>query len=173
MQKSEIIPALLQVCPSVGSAWEEHIVWWGDDERGDYNDIAVFAHHIVESYSVGEYAEFPAFFRQVENRPVNKAERHLLTNYQHLLRPPERMIARCLVASSFDLDQLPRSVMIRVQSDPRLEVPRWQLPIVICMRLLREHRTEIHLLEDLKGAGNHDRESARQAVAPDRASRRR
>ena len=85
-------------------------------------------------------------------RPVNEAEQFLLTNYQHLLRQEDRMIARSLVAAEFDIHAIPKSVWNRVwmafpgidRRDP------WQVPIDICIRLLQDHRDEIRLPEKLR-----------------------
>ena len=78
-------------------------------------------------------------------RPVNAIERYLLTNYQHLMSPPDRMIARSLVASDFDLDRIPKSVWRRVWlSFPGIDSrDPWKLPIEISLRLLRDHRNQI------------------------------
>ncbi len=95
---------------------------------------------------------------------VTDVERYLLANYQHLLRPEDRMIARSLVAANFDLHAIPKTVWNRVwlafpgidRADP------WRLPIDICIRLLQNHRREIHLPEELrksKGRGNNERAS--------------
>lgn len=80
-------------------------------------------------------------------------ERYLLANYQHLMPAADRMIAQSLVASGFDLDRIPRGVWQRVwlnfpgidRGDP------WKLPIEICLRLLKDHRNEIHLPQHAAG----------------------
>jgi hypothetical protein len=87
------------------------------------------------------------------NRPVNASERYLLVNYQNLMAPHERMVARSLIAADFNLDQIPRAVWRRVwlefpgidRNDP------WKLPIQICLGLLHNHRDEIHLPAHLEG----------------------
>ena len=95
-------------------------------------------------------------------RPVNKLERHLLANYQHLLRPAERMIARSLVAVDFDLQGIPRGVWHRVwQEFPGVDrEDPWRLPIEICIRLLHEHRAEIQLPQDLRSSSSGVRASS-------------
>ena len=50
----EIIPLFIDICPELRKAWEEHLEYWGSDERGDYNDISVLAHFIVDSYKQGQ-----------------------------------------------------------------------------------------------------------------------
>ena len=79
------------------------------------------------------------------SRPVNANERYLLTNYQHLMSPPDRMVARALVASDFDLDRIPKAVWRRVWLDfPGIDRQNpWKLPIEISLRLLRDHRDQI------------------------------
>lgn len=80
-------------------------------------------------------------------RPVNDTKRYLLTNYQHLMAPADRMIARSLIAADFDLSRIPKTVWHRVCMDlPGID-PRdpWKLPIQICLRLLENHRHAIHV----------------------------
>ena len=64
----------------------------------------------------------------------------------------DRMIARALVAADFDLDQIPKSVWYRAGHGP-LGGPnakdRWKLPIQICSRLLKNHKSEIRVPGDL------------------------
>ena len=81
------------------------------------------------------------------SRTVNATERYLLANYQHLMPAADRMIARSLVASNFDLDRIPKTVWRRVWLNfpgVSLQDP-WKLPIEICLRLLSAHRKDIHL----------------------------
>ena len=86
-------------------------------------------------------------------RAVNAKERYLLVNYQHLMAPHERMIARSFVAADFNLDQIPRVVWDRVWLEfPGIErKDPWKLPIQICVRLLHDHRHEIHVPPHLGG----------------------
>ena len=81
------------------------------------------------------------------SRPVNAAEQYLLTNYQHLMAPADRMIARSLIAADFELDRIPKSVWRRVWNDfPGIDrTDPWKIPIQICLRLLKNHRKEIHV----------------------------
>lgn len=65
--KAEVVPLLLEACPTAVPAWEEHLVWWdGKEERGGFNDVNVFARHIVESYARGVTTECEALFATVE-----------------------------------------------------------------------------------------------------------
>ena len=84
-------------------------------------------------------------------REVNAKERYILANYQHLMEPSERMLARCLVAAEFDVGKIPRSVWLKVWSDfPGMDrESRWKLPFVLCLRVLSKHRGEIQLPKEL------------------------
>ncbi len=62
-----VVPLLLAACPSVLPAWEEHLAWWHPDVPGPFNNVSVFAHHVVESYAAGRTSELPAFFSAVEH----------------------------------------------------------------------------------------------------------
>ncbi len=57
---------LLKVFPSVKVRWDEHLKFWGDEERGYYNDMSVFAHQIVECYRCGQTNEFGSVFALIE-----------------------------------------------------------------------------------------------------------
>ncbi len=72
----DVAPLLLSICPSALHAWETHLRWWCEDDRGYFNDIAVFAHHIVDSYTAGRTSEFPAFFAMVE-RLITEGDEHV------------------------------------------------------------------------------------------------
>jgi hypothetical protein len=67
MKVYEVVPAFLDVCPSMGPAWAEHLEFWkGEIERGGYNDVEVIAHHLVDRYEVGDLSEFPSAFALLE-----------------------------------------------------------------------------------------------------------
>jgi hypothetical protein len=70
MTSDEVVPALLRACPTALAAWNRHLQLWGGDERGLFNDVAVFANHIVGCLTSGDAGEFPAFFRVVEKMIV-------------------------------------------------------------------------------------------------------
>ena len=63
---SAVIPAFLQACPSLAEPWREHLVSWGDDERGIYNDASVVAGYLVELLVAGNHGELSAAFAAVE-----------------------------------------------------------------------------------------------------------
>jgi hypothetical protein len=67
MTVNEVVPALLAACPTAGSAWQTHLDFWkGEMDRGLYNDAAVIAHHLVESFERDELLEFPSAFAVLE-----------------------------------------------------------------------------------------------------------
>jgi hypothetical protein len=67
MNVVEVVPLLLDACPTARTAWENHLEFWaGQLERGHYNDAAVIAHHLVESFERGDVSEFPATFAVLE-----------------------------------------------------------------------------------------------------------
>jgi hypothetical protein len=57
---------LLGALPSANALWEEHLAWWGDKERGHFNDMSEFARHIVECCERGQTEEFAAAFALIE-----------------------------------------------------------------------------------------------------------
>lgn len=67
IQRGEIVPRLLEACPSARSAWDEHLASWGGEEPGIYNDTAIFAHHMNSALKAGDTHEFEAFFRALED----------------------------------------------------------------------------------------------------------
>ena len=70
MNANELVPLLLEACPTAKPAWDEHVAFWKPEKRGNFNDIAVFAHHVVDSLAQGRRDEFPAFFALVEQMIV-------------------------------------------------------------------------------------------------------
>ncbi|MEM7224820.1 MAG: hypothetical protein AAF495_17710 [Pseudomonadota bacterium] len=63
---------LLEVFPSAREPWKAHLEYWGEDEeRGFYNGVSVFAHHIVDSYREGQTEEFEAGFDLIEKMIVD------------------------------------------------------------------------------------------------------
>lgn len=61
-----VIPQFLAVCPAFAAPWQAHLAYWGDDQRGDYIDIAVVAHFIVESFEKKKTEPLPAIFGVAE-----------------------------------------------------------------------------------------------------------
>jgi hypothetical protein len=66
LKPKDMVELLLQVCPSATSVWNDHVEWWKGQERGYYNDMGVFADHLVDSHGKSQNGEFQAFFQLVE-----------------------------------------------------------------------------------------------------------
>jgi hypothetical protein len=64
--KSQVIPMILERCPAFTQAWKKHRKYWADKEAGIYNDLAEFAHFIVDSYSSGNTSSIAAAFTVIE-----------------------------------------------------------------------------------------------------------
>jgi len=63
-----LVPILLEACPSAEQAWEAHLAFWrGETGRGDFNDVGVFAEHVVGRIVAGEMGELPAFCAAIES----------------------------------------------------------------------------------------------------------
>jgi hypothetical protein len=43
----EVLVRLLALTETMDSAWQEHLDFWEGEERGEYNDVAIVAHHVV------------------------------------------------------------------------------------------------------------------------------
>ena len=56
----------LKMCPEFSGVWNAHLEYWGDDERGEYIDIAEFARFLVDSYAEGRTERFPEIFAEIE-----------------------------------------------------------------------------------------------------------
>ncbi len=64
--KPQIMPMALKACPSFTARWENHRKLWGDDEAGIYNDLAEFAHFIVDAYDCTDSSSIVAAFGLIE-----------------------------------------------------------------------------------------------------------
>ena len=45
---------ILTHIPGFQKSWEEHVLWWGEDQRGLGNDVAAFSRYIVNLLSSGQ-----------------------------------------------------------------------------------------------------------------------
>ncbi len=63
--KEQVMPLLLEACPSFTEKWEEHRAFY-DDEDLLYVDLGEFAHHLVELHKTNQTREFPAVFEVIE-----------------------------------------------------------------------------------------------------------
>jgi hypothetical protein len=64
--KSEVMPLLLEACPSFEGKWKQHRLWWGDEEPLLYVDLGEFVLHLVELYAGHKTDELPHVFDVVE-----------------------------------------------------------------------------------------------------------
>jgi hypothetical protein len=71
---SQVIDELVASCLGIEDAWAEHLAWWGEDERGHFNDIAVVARYMVDSVSRGQTEAFDQIFAKVEGWLINGDE---------------------------------------------------------------------------------------------------
>jgi hypothetical protein len=61
-----IVPDLLSLCPGIEDRWRDHLGDWEGEERGDYIDISIIVHWLVDSYAIGNTDYFPALFQKAE-----------------------------------------------------------------------------------------------------------
>lgn len=64
--KTQVVPLLLEACPTAQASWDDHLAWWKGEEAGSFNDVSVFAQHIVDSYARGLTAECAPLFSTIE-----------------------------------------------------------------------------------------------------------
>ena len=64
--ESRVVPLLLEACPTARTAWDEHLASWKGEAAGGFNDVNVFAHHVVTSYARGVTDECADLFSVVE-----------------------------------------------------------------------------------------------------------
>lgn len=69
-----MVELLLKACPTATTAWNDHLEWWGDQERGRFNDMGVFAQHVVDCDCQLRTEEFSAFFALLERFLVEGSE---------------------------------------------------------------------------------------------------
>src|SRR5205807_466656 len=66
LSKDDMIPVLLDACPSFAPAWQEFLAeWWGEDDLPLYNAFGDLARHLIGLVERGDMAELPAVFRVV------------------------------------------------------------------------------------------------------------
>lgn len=63
--KEQVMPLLLEACPSFTEKWQEHSADL-QDETLLYIDLAVFNHHLIELHKNKQVEEFPAVFDVIE-----------------------------------------------------------------------------------------------------------
>ncbi len=62
----QIIPRILDACPSFAEPWKRHLEWWLPDLPGNYNNTSAVAEHVVALLRKGATSEFPRLFDAVE-----------------------------------------------------------------------------------------------------------
>ena len=72
--EEELMPLVLKIAPGFKQRWQEHLEYWGNEKAGIYNDIAEFAHYVVDSYENGDTCWYEDFFQFVERLIVNGNE---------------------------------------------------------------------------------------------------
>jgi hypothetical protein len=65
IHKVQVMPLLLEACPSFGDAWAAHRTAWGDEPLL-YIDLAAFARHLVGLMRQDQVSELPAVFTVIE-----------------------------------------------------------------------------------------------------------
>lgn len=65
--RQEILPLLVKACPSFTGIWDEHKVFYADEENFlPYVALGEFACHLVELYKSNELSEFENVFAYIE-----------------------------------------------------------------------------------------------------------
>ncbi len=63
--KDQIMPLLLEACPSFTEKWTEYCASYGNEDLL-YVELSTFANHIVEIFKANRIDEFPAVFEIIE-----------------------------------------------------------------------------------------------------------
>lgn len=71
--KIEVMPLLLNACPSYKKRWEEYVQdnYEHEDEQLLYIDLADFATHVVDLYKQNNLSEYPKIFDVIELLHLN------------------------------------------------------------------------------------------------------
>ncbi len=69
--RGEVMPLLLNACPSFQGAWKAHVADSSYEEGLLYIDLGEFARHLVELMGTGSTKEFSAVFDVVERLHVD------------------------------------------------------------------------------------------------------
>jgi hypothetical protein len=62
----QIMPMLLEACPSFAEPWREHLAWWAPDAPGIFNNTGELATHLVDCLYSGRTQEFTDVFNVIE-----------------------------------------------------------------------------------------------------------
>jgi hypothetical protein len=72
---SPVISALRQAFPDFGDRWKKHVIWWGGNPAGSYNDMAEFVLFVVEDvYEKGNLDEARRIFQFIEKLLVETGQ---------------------------------------------------------------------------------------------------
>jgi hypothetical protein len=63
--KEQVMPLLLDACPSFTEKWKKHSAYW-EDENLLYIDLSEFNHHLIELHKSNQINEFPTVFDAIE-----------------------------------------------------------------------------------------------------------
>jgi len=63
----DFIGRLVNSCKGIEDYWQQHLDFWEDDERGDYNDIGVVVHFVIDGFIESQTDGFEKTFNLVEN----------------------------------------------------------------------------------------------------------
>lgn len=63
---SDLISLLLEAAPGARHDWDAHLQRWNGESAGLYNDVTVFAQHLVDSHARGDMEDHAAIFTLVE-----------------------------------------------------------------------------------------------------------
>jgi hypothetical protein len=72
---SSAVATLRQAFPDFSDRWKKHIMWWGGNPAGSYNDMAEFVRFVVEDvYEKGKLDETRRVFEHLEKLLVGADE---------------------------------------------------------------------------------------------------
>lgn len=74
VELNEVNNIFLKMCPGAQNKWNEHLDWWGSNERGNYNDIAIFVDYTVDCYEQNDRSCLNNIFSLVETLILNGTE---------------------------------------------------------------------------------------------------
>jgi hypothetical protein len=97
LEVPEVMPRLLAATTTMGTAWQQHLDHWEDEEPGECNDIAIVAHHLVRLAANKYQTEFRSIFHAVEemmaedpsNEVMNLLAVGLLEDLQNITSWPQ------------------------------------------------------------------------------------
>jgi hypothetical protein len=64
--RKQVIPLLREAAPGFEESWHKHLAWWGEKERGDFNDAGELAPYVFDSITSDKTSELPAVFAMIE-----------------------------------------------------------------------------------------------------------